>query len=198
MKLKHFLLGIGLLSSITFSQDFTEVVSGYVRGVNDTLNFLEVEANVRIPPKGYWLWIDVSSLPFWKRVAFASILKEKNGIYPAYLYNTLTYQALFVIRYSKDAQTLVNEAKYYKSLYPSLSVVISKVDDPSIFQPIVKIGICKLPKPKIGYSGVISAINSAETIAKQIGDNTLAKYLKKIKKKIEIYIKNKSLDDLED
>ena len=194
MKLKPLLIAIALVG-VSFAQDFTEVVSGYARGVNDTLNFLEVEAKVKPLPKGYWLWIDVSSLPFWKRVAFASILKEKNGIYPAYLYNTLTYQTIFVVRYAKTPQLLIKEAKYYKSLYPSLPVVVSEVENPAIFQPVVRLGICHLPKPQIGYSGVISVINSAETIAKQIGDNTLANYLEKIKKKIEIYIKNKSLDE---
>jgi len=197
LKIKKFLaLGIIIGSfSSTFAQDFlVEKISGYARGVEDTLHFLEAEANVKIPPKGYWLWIDVSALPFWKRVAFANILKEKNGIYPAYLYNSLTYQALFVVETNNNMDLLIKDAKVYKNLYPTLKVYVSEVENPYVFRPIVRIGLCRIPKPRLSYDGIIQSIETAYELANGLGDSELANYLKKVKRNIEKYLEIKKLE----
>jgi len=165
----------------------TERMSGYVRGVEDTLNFLQAELNVQ-PPKGrYWLWIDVSSLPFWKRVAFANVLKEKNGRYPAYLYNAVTYQTLFVVDSSDNPDRLLEEAKRYKNLYPTLKVSVAKVTDPKVFRPVVQLGVCKLPKPRVSYEGINEALQTAINLAEQLGDEELTNYLKKVFEKVKKY-----------
>jgi hypothetical protein len=196
LKTKFLLL---TLPFITLASDFTtERVSSYVRGVSDTINFLEAELNIQPPKQKFWLWIDVSPLPFWQRVALANILKEREGKYPLYLYNSVTYQAVFVLKSENSLNSVVNTAKTFKTLYPQLKFFVTEINDPAIFKPVVRLAICKLPKPRNSYEGVLQAIESAKLIASSLADKTLENYLERVEDKIKQYIKIKQEDLLEE
>jgi tellurite resistance-related uncharacterized protein len=192
--LKKFLV-FGAILGISYAQSLsvelngvlTERVSGYVRGVEDTLNFLQAELNAKPPQNQYWLWLDITKLPFWQRVALANILKERYGYYPAYLYNALTYRTIFVVDSSNLPDKLLNEAKSLKDQFSALKVIVAKVENPQTFKPVVQIGMCKLPKPRDNYKGINEMLEGAIQIANQIGDKELAKYLQKVLRKVMKY-----------
>jgi hypothetical protein len=187
-------IGIGLsvlgLSLVGFG-DETQQMWGYIKGVQDTLNFVNVEAQAPIPKKKYWLVLNADNLADWKVVSISSIIKVKTGYYPLWVYNVNTYERFLILDTGNNPERLKREINLYKKIYPDGGYMIIKVVNKRSFKKVVNYGICRLPKVQKGEEGIISALDKAINIASEMGDDDLKAFIESCKEKTMDYFQIK-------
>jgi hypothetical protein len=194
MSVKKLLAGLGIIGgSLIGFGDETQQIWGYIKGVQDTLNFVNVEVQAPIPKpkKKYWLVLKADDLADWKVVSLSSIIKAKTGYYPLWVYNINTYERFLILDTGDNPERLKGEINLYKKIYPDGDYMIIKVVRRRSFKKVVNYGICRLPKVQKGEEGIISALDKAINIASEMGDDELKAFIESCKGKVMDYFQIK-------
>jgi hypothetical protein len=189
--LKRITVGL-LFSTLTFAT--TSGVAGYIKGVEDTLNFLQAEINSQVPDSDYWLVLDVTNLKNWQVISVANLIYDKFGFYPLWIYDINTYQKYLLLESKDYPEDIARNIYAYKKIYPRGKYLVIKVENPEIFAKVTNIGICSLPKAEIGKGGILSNLQRAINIADEMGEEELKYFIKQCKERVKRYIQMKSGD----